>query len=285
VKKIILIVGMVGALIGRGGVSLAVETKSVGAGQVGNTLFLGFDGSRLSYEETLNGNFLDKDTGWLYGGYVELRGDNEFMFTRATLDYTLTNSATYSGSLQNPDGTLTPLTMTTREQFYQWEVNFGYKALNFGTATLSPYAGVGHQDWRRGRDNLPDYREDYAWWFGAAGANLAYRHGKWLFALDGAVVYPFSLEMKTNFAGQVDNATFKIKPRLGFRVEAPISLEVHEGEETSVFVFATPYYHRWNIGASDFIVLSQGGVPVAAALEPDSSTDIYGLRIGVGFHF
>jgi hypothetical protein len=152
-KKIAYIV--ISILLMRGGVLHAADVPSAGANQTGTTISLGYDGGYLYYKEIMNNTTLDKDTGWLNGEYAELRGDNEYMFVRITIDYTRTNSATYSGALQNG----TPLSMKTKEEFSQREINFGYKALNFSAATLSPYAGLGYRNWKRGENNLPDYQE------------------------------------------------------------------------------------------------------------------------------
>lgn len=202
-KKITFILSLAVILTMCNNLALAGETKNSGAGQTGTTISVGYNGSYLYYQEVVNGNVLDKDTGWLYGGYAELRGDNEYLLVRMSVDYSWTDSAKYTGALQNG----TPLTMTTREVFYRGELSIGYKALNLGSATLAPYAGVGYLDWKRGEDNLPGYQEDYSWWYVAVGLNLAYRYNKWLFTLDGAVDFPFQSEMTTNVAGLFDKAT------------------------------------------------------------------------------
>jgi len=273
-------VGLVSVFLMCGTISSASETSG-GAGQTGTSVFLGYDRSYLSYKEFMDGDVLDKDTGWNNGVYVEARKDEEYMFARFLLDYVVTNSATYTGSLQ--DGT--PITMSTKEKFFTLEGNAGFKALNFGTATLSPYAGLGYRDWKRGSDNLPDYLEDYSWWYVAAGGNLAYRFDRLVVALDAALVYPFSSEMTTNVAGLVDEATFDIKPRLGYRVEVPVSYEISQDKKMKIFIFGTPFYQKWKFGASDQVILTQGGMPVAIAIEPESTTVMYGFRVGVGLNF
>jgi hypothetical protein len=262
-------------------VSSAAETASSGAGQTGASVFFGYDRSYLSYKEFMDGGVLDKDTGWNNGVYVEARHDDEDMYARFLFDYVVTNSATYTGSLQNG----TPITMSTEEKFLTFEVNAGAKALNFGTATLSPYAGLGYRDWKRGKDNLPDYQEDYSWWYVAAGGNLAYRFNRLVIAADVALLYPFASKMTTDVAGMVDEATFDIKPRLGYRAEVPVTFEVSQGRDLKILVFGTPFYQKWKFGASDPVTLTQGGIPVAIAIEPDSTTVMYGFRVGVGLNF
>jgi hypothetical protein len=282
-KNVFFVVSLVSILLTGGTVSSAAEKE--GADQTGTSLFFGYDRGYLSYKESVDGDVLDKDTGWNNGVYVEARYDDESMFTRFLFDYIETNSATYTGSLLNG----TPITMATEEKFLTLEGNAGFKALNFSTATLSPYAGLGYRDWKRGSNNL-SYQENYSWWYVAAGANLACRFSKLVIAADVAIVYPFGSKMTTNFAGLVDEATFHIKPHPGYRLEVPINYEISRDEDMKVFVFATPYYQKWKFGASDFVTLTQGGVPAGPPFagpffEPDSTTEIYGFRVGVGLNF
>ncbi|HUJ18635.1 MAG TPA: hypothetical protein VL197_11650 [Nitrospirota bacterium] len=280
-KYIISVMSLVCVLLISGTIACAAEPESTGAGLTGTSVFLGYDRSYLSYEESMNGGVLDKDTGWNNGVYVEARHDDESLFARFLFDYVETNSATYAGSLQNG----TPITMSTEEKFLTFEGNVGFKALNFSTVTLSPYAGLGYRDWKRGSDNLPDYREDYSWWYVAAGGNVAYRLSRLVIAADFALLYPFSSKMTTNIAGLVDEATFDIKPHLGYRVEVPVNYEISQNNDVKIFVFGTPFYQKWKFGASDPVTLTQGGMPVASAIEPDSSTVMYGFRVGVGLNF
>ena len=280
-KKIVFIICFACILSICNDFALAEEATSSGAGQTGTTMSMGYNGSYLYYQEVVNRNVLDKDTGLLYGGYVEVRGDNAYLLVRISFDYSWTDSAKYTGALQNG----TPLSMTTREEFYRGELSIGYKALNFGSATLTPYAGIGYLNWKRGEDKLPDFQETYSWWYIAVGLNLAYRYNKWVFALDGAIEFPFQSGMTTNTAGLFDTATFNIKSRPGYRVEASVNYTVYTNDDLKILVFGTPYYQRWNIKQSDLVILTQNGVPVQYAYEPKSNTDFYGLKIGIGVNF
>jgi len=203
--------------------SVSFAGDSVGAGQMGGTIFVGYDGAHLSYKEFMNGSVLDKDTGWQNGGYAELRYDEKYAFIRMNFDVVGSGNATYEGALQ--DGT--PLTMSTKELIYKTELDAGYKALNFGRATLTPYLGIGYRSWNRGKDDLPDYEEKYTWWYGVLGANLACRAAdRLLIGLDAVALWPIDPKMKTDVAGLYDEAEFNIKSRWGFRVEVPASYEI-----------------------------------------------------------
>jgi len=267
----------------------AGQEESNGAGQQGVTLSLGYDGNYLSYKEIINGGIIDQDTGWMNGMFFEARYDNEEMFIRGSIDFNGSSSARYKGALQNG----TPITMETRELFYQVEGSVGYKALNFLNATLSPYIALGSRYWERGEDNLPDYLETYTWGYGAVGTNFAYRYGKLLIGLDASIQFLIDPQMRTDTGGQFDTATFNLKPKPGYHIEVPITYEIDKGERREMSLFARPYYQRWNIGASNPVLLTQNGSPVydpstgqvLYAIEPDSHTDIYGLRFGVSVNF
>ena len=274
-KKIVLAVGVL--MFMYVGIAFADE----GAGQSGPSVAIGYDGVYLNYKEYVSGRVVDQDTGWQNGGFAEVRYDDHYVFVRANFDGVGSNNAKYTGQLQNG----TPISLTTRERIYIGELDAGVKALNISTSTLSPYLGIGDREWDRGQDVLPDYKEKYTWWFGAAGVNYAYKINKWTIGIDGALLWPFDLKMETDTAGLTDNATFKIQSRLGYRVELPINYEVYSSKAMKMFVFGTPHYEGWNIGQSPTITLTSGGVPVAMAFEPKSITNIYSIRVGVGFNF
>jgi len=281
VKKVVSVVVCLCFLILSG--SVFAEQPNAGSGQKGVSLLLGYDAAYLHYVETtpLSGGDLDKDTGWQNGGFGEIRYDLDKAFARLNVEAIGSNSADYKGSLQNG----TPLSMKTKERIYKTELDAAYKLWNESTATLSPYIGAGYRYWKRGEDVLPDYTEKYTWWYAALGANYAYKYNRWMFGIDAAFLWPFSMKMETNVSGLIDDASFHIKPRLGFRIELPTSCEVYRTKGMQLSVFGTPYYEQWNIGQSSDVTLTQGGVPVGTAVEPKSNTELYGIKIGLGINF
>jgi len=267
-------------------ISCADLGQQAGADVRGFSFSAGYNGAYLYYRETnpTTGGFLDKDTGWLNGATVEARYDAQVpFFVRANFDYLRSNSATYTGALQNG----TPLTMKTPETIYKTELNWGYKIWNPGHFTLAPYLGIGFRDWERGRDVLPDYTEHYIWGYGTIGANLAYRVAdRLLVGLDAALLLPFCPQMKTNIDHLFDTATFHLEIRPGYRFQVPVSYDIYKGEGYRIFTFLTPYYERWNVGRSPWVTLTLGGVPTGfVALEPSSHTDLYGVKVGLGVNF
>jgi hypothetical protein len=272
-----------------GGVEAGQE-GSEGAGQRGLSLSIGYDGSYFSYKETMDGGVLDQDTGWMNGLFLEAQYDKKEMFIRGSIDVNGSNSATYKGELLNG----TPLTMKTSEFFYQSEASVGYKVLNFSNATLSPYFAIGFRYWDRGENNLPNYLETYTWGYAALGGNFVYRYGKGLIGLDASIQFTIDPTMQTDTGGIYDTATFNLKPEPGFHIEVPMTYEVNQGMLSKMSFFARPYYQRWNIGASDPVLLTQNGFPANNPLtgqppfyvfEPDSHTDIYGVKFGVSVNY
>ncbi len=268
------------------GLARAASLKR-GSGNRGLTLGVAYDGSHLAYsEEGPNGGCLDKDTAWLNGLALEARYETSVIWTRFTAQYLNSGWANYDGSTQ--DGT--PLSMFTRERIYQYEGDFGYKALDLHTSTLTPYAGLGYRIWDRGSDALPDYEEKYTWVYFAAGADYVFRLERWTAGANAALRLPFNMRLRTNLAGKYDEATFYLKTRAGFSVELPVTYEfygyhsLHAGRP-SFFVYLTPYYQHWGIGASHQVTLTSKGVPGEAYYEPDSSSDIFGARAGIGLNY
>lgn len=250
-----------------------------------NTVSLAYNGYWFSYKETEGSKVLDKDTGWINGGFIEYRGDTDFLFFRINVDISGSNSAKYEGSLQDGYGNTTPYSTTTKEMFFQQEINGGFKLLKLNDFIISPYAALGYRDWLRGENKGYDYEEEYTWLYIGIGFNLVYYISNWKFGLEALFEYPVDPEMRTNLAGQVDDATFKLKPKPAYYINATINYTFYKKNFKSIFVFISPYYQRWNIGASDTVTLTQNGTPVAYAYEPSSHTDIFGGRLGIGMSF
>jgi hypothetical protein len=264
--------------------SAAAAQSQPGADRNGFSVIAGYDGSYLYYVERTSprSQKIDKDYGIMHGGFAQMRYDVEDAFFRLRGDASTTSRATYDGSLMNG----TPYRASTNETIYKVELDAAYKLYNEDGITFSPYVGIGYRDWRRGENKLPSYLEDYSWWYGALGMNLNYRFGQWTAGLDAAVFLPFSMKMETDVAGLYDKTTFHIKPLPGVRVELPVGYEFHRTDAGLFSIFLMPYYEKWEIGKSPVEAMTRNGVPTGDRFyEPKSTTDIVGVRLGLGFHF
>lgn len=268
------------------------EENVAGAGQSGFALSLAYDGAQFKYKEESNPyqslGILnkDKDTGWLSGVDFDARYDFDLadtpFFTRFNFDYLNSGKATFTGSAQGG----TPTLFNTTELIDRIEFDTGWKALNFGHATLAPFLGVGFRYWERGTGNMNngDYKETYAWMFGAAGADFAFRPAeKLLLTADAALLLPIRPDMKTDRAGAIDTVWFGLGFRLGYRFQLPASFDIYTNKDYSVFTLLTPYYEKWNIGQSSSVLTVKGGLTNGQlALEPKSNNETYGLKVGIG---
>ncbi len=256
-----------------------------GSGNRGLFLSVGYHGNNLDYREYVNGGVLDKDSGWENGIAAEARFEAERISSRALFEFSGSDNALYEGA----DAiTNTPITLRTRERFYRYEADLGYKLLNFRAATLTPYIGIGYWEWRRGRNALPDYLEKYTWYYLPIGLNYVYRNAQWTIGADATVYFPFSMKMETDIAGTADNAAFDLKSRPGFRAEFPATYDIYRPKapnRATIFFFATPYYQYWEIGRSDNVTLTSNGVPADIVYEPKSKTGILGFKAGLGINF
>lgn len=263
--------------------ALAADAES-GAGLKGLSLNLSYEGAYMYYVERSSGsnNVLDKDRGWLHGGFAEARYDFDAAFARLRFDAMGSTQATYDGALLNG----APYQSDTSEFIYKTEADLGYKLYDKDRVTFSPYAGIGYRSWRRGENSAPSYVETYSWWYAALGVNHLFRTGKWLLGYDAAVLLPFSTKMETNLRGNYDNTTFHIRPLPGLRLETPVSYEIYADGDTHVSLTGTPFYEKWDIGKSPAVAMTRGGVATGSSFyEPKSSTDIIGLRLGLGLRF
>ena len=266
--------------------AIGAWSPASGSGNYGLTVMGGYNASHLGYSETESGATLDRDHGYLAGVHAGLRLENRSLWSRLTVDYTTTTNANYDGFLQNLQGQTTPYKASTSEKIYLYEGDLGFKAINEGAATLTPYVGLGYRFWRRGKDSLPDYVEKYTWYYWAAGLNYVWRIGRFTVGADAAALIPFSMKMTTDTAGQFDEASFNIKSNVGFGARLPLTYDVYGGRlKPVVFVFLTPYYRYWAVKASDIVTLTQNGVPVTQVIEPDSNAHVYGADAGLGVNF
>jgi len=254
-----------------------------GSGNHGLTVMGGYNASHMKYTE----GTLDSDHGYIGGIHAGLRLENRILWSRLTVDYTWTNSANYDGGVQDLQGNTAPYSASTSEKIYLYEGDIGFKLFNEGTATLTPYVGLGYRFWRRGNDSLPDYVEKYTWYYCAAGLNYVWRIGRFTVGADAAALIPFNMKMTTDIAGQIDKASFNIKSSIGVGARLPLTYDVYNGrlKPVRVFVFLTPYYRYWAVKASDVVTLTENGAQAGQAIEPNSRTHMYGANIGLGVNF
>ncbi len=265
------------------GAAQAAGSLNPGSGNLGFTMMVGYNASYIDYKETAEyRGAIDRDYGYLNGIDAEIRFESGLVWTRFAADYSWTHNSTYDGALW--DGT--PVKASNHERINLYEGDIGFKALNVKTSTLTPYVGIGYRLWHRGMDEPPNYIEKYSWYFAAIGINYVWRIDRSTFGLDVAAHIPFDMKLATNFAGQAPEFSGNLKKRVGFEVRLPFTYDFCRNRANSrrAFLFLTPYYQYWAIGASEPVTINLAGTPTPV-MEPDSRTDIYGADAGAGVNF
>ena len=105
-----------------------------GSANHSGSLFLGYDGTCLNLKEYSDSSVLDKDAGWQSGIDTDAGFAAEKVWLRTLFAYSRSNGTIYCGSL---DG-YTPVNLTTKEKFSQYEAALGYRLLDINVSPLAP---------------------------------------------------------------------------------------------------------------------------------------------------
>lgn len=259
-----------------------------------NRLYLGPDIFYRDYsEEEITPGFKSDESGVLFG-------------VQATYDYVKQNSVyfggslrygggqtSYDGGLQFADGTRAPYESTTDNQIFNVEGRLGYSFLvdQAERLLLTPFIGYGYHRWNRtisGDGEIPgfgdfpinDLTEIYSWRYIAPGLRTEYQLSpKFDIGLNLKVMFMQGGDIK------IEDPTGDIDTNLGnetqFEVELPLTYHVSETERDAFDIRLTPYYRSMNIGRGD-VGCNEVGF---CALEPASTTSVFGATIGAQYRF
>jgi hypothetical protein len=280
VKRIIMVfvVGVLLLLCGSAyPADITTSQPTVGSGNSGFFLNLGYDGNYMEKKYyTRSGNYNGKDTGWLYGGEAEARFETQQLWTRGRFEYNMSDGITFT----SPSGVKS--SHKVKGDFQNYEFAVGYKALNFVSSTLTPYAGVGY------RHNENKYWASegttkiwYNWGYVPIGLNFVYNFGSGTIGADAAVQIPFAMKAHgSNTSVGVDGSA-DISSGMGFRVEIPFTFDIFKPQGVSkakVFGLLTPYYQYWQHDASD-------NISGTTTYFTEARTHFFGIKAGIGVNF
>jgi hypothetical protein len=201
---------------------------------------------------------------------------------------------TYDGSLQ--DGT--PATSTTDNRFLNIEGRLGYtfQVGREGRFLFSPFVGLGYHNWNRDiSDNITitgegsiqgvNTIETYSWGYVGPGFHAEYKVSpKFDIGLNAKLMVMLGgrIKVEDKFQGETfDQGSGDLGNTLQYEVEVPLTFHLVERPQTGIDLKITPFYRNQNISRGKTFDLDSGDF----AVEPASTTSVYGVTAGIQFRF
>jgi hypothetical protein len=277
-KKVLILLLMI--LLVLSGVAYSADgtqsSTTSGSGNSGFFVNLGYDGSFLETKyHDRNGQYQGKNTGWMNGGDAEVRFETKQLWSRGRFEYSR------SEGLNEYSPTGTKYTGKQQLDYYRGEFVIGYKVLNLGPSTLTPYAGIGYAHEAYKSVNSPDTKNRDTMGYVPVGLNYVYNFSGWSIGVDGAVQLPFSTRAYVYDSPKGIDGSGSINTALGARAELPITVDIYKPKTTDTFkIFGnfTPYYQYWHLGESNRLGSSYWHTY-------KNTTNIFGFKAGIGFNF
>lgn len=223
--------------------------------------------------------FLDGETGFIPGGVLKLKLNSQSVYSEF-VGQLYGNTIQYDGQTQGG----TPVQTDSDAVIFDTHYKFGFKlsqARNHG-----PYLGLGYRYWfrniRSGYDingnPVAGLLEEYYWNYGLLGYSGSFRASeKMRVGFDIRHTKMFNAKMDVDFLGfgGYDDAQVNLGEEFGSRISVPVKMIMR-----GYSLIVSPYYERIDIGKSNTVRLTSGGVPTTTLiLEPRSETRNVGIEI------
>lgn len=275
------------------------KESTVASPEFPNRLYIGPDFFYRDYsEEEIVPGFKSDEFGTLFG-------------LQATYDYVKRNSVyfglgfrygggqtTYDGGLQDAFGnSLGAARGKTDNQFLNVEGRIGYtfapdRQKRF---LISPFVALGYHQWNRdisgdlstpsGPVTVLDTLEVYSWGYVGPGFHAEYKVSpKFDIGLNAKLMFMFGgrISLENSFQGVLFNdGRGDLGNTLQYEIELPLTYHLIENPRTAIDLKLTPYFRSQDISRGQVFALSSGG----GALEPASTTFVFGATVGVQFRF
>lgn len=273
--------------------------ETTAAPELPSRFYLGPDLFYRDYsEEEITPGFKSDEFGTLFG-------------LQASYDYVKRNSVyvgvgfrygggetKYDGGLQDGTGTIIPATSTTDNQFFNVEGRLGYtfapdRKRRF---LISPFVALGYHQWDReisgnvtipgfGQFQVADTSEVYSWGYVGPGFHAEYKVSrKFDIGLNAKLMVMLGgrIKVEDSFQGVVfDEGSGDLGNTLQYEVELPITYHLVENPRSAIDLKLTPYFRSQDISRGQVFELSSGSF----AVEPASTTVVFGATLGVQFRF
>ncbi|QWV94136.1 hypothetical protein KP004_02800 [Geomonas oryzisoli] len=232
-----------------------------------------FSTQYFTWQEHINGRRLLKEEGALFSAGARAGAVIDSSFTLRGKGELFGSEVGYRGETQAPDS----VPVHTRVTYLgtNAELDLGYR-VSPAPVVVEPFGGIGYRYWLRDLQDTttPDgtrvygYTEAWSVGYCRLGARAATSAGGARLTAAGGAKYPFYVGNTVDFAGSGDT-TFHPKGRVSGFAEAGVSYR-----SLSLALL----YEGFRFRQSDTKTV-QG----TAYLQPDSSSDIFGLRLGWTF--
>lgn len=228
-----------------------------------------------------SGNLIDKEGGILPGLIIKM-GKNQGQWRFAGKLSCHAGDARYIG--QTNAGV--PISTVTQQQLADAELRADYSIRNDTSVIQGIYVAAGRHYWKR--DIQPTYTvsgapvmgllERYHWWQLDIGTNaMLYSdgHSRWL--LDVRLMRIKNPQVAVYYSGLYDDVRLALGEHWGARLSLPWSYAL----DSSIILLVEPYVESYRLGRSATVPLTSHGIPVGTVFEPNSSSNNFGLSIGV----
>lgn len=225
-----------------------------------------------------NNEFLDGETGFIPGLILKRKQYNQNIYTEF-VGQLYGNIIEYDGETQ-----ISGIPLKTDSVAIIADTHF--KIGMIVEEKHKPYFGLGYRYWYRHilSSKLPSGQsvnpllEEYNWFYFLVGieADIFEKNGDKV-GFDLRLTKMFNSHMKINYLGYgfFDNTQVNLGDELGARLALPIQIK-----SKNSLLFITPYYEMINIGKSNVVRATSGGLPtIYVTWEPRSETRNIGIEI------
>lgn len=239
-----------------------------------------FGGGLMNFKYTEyddNNVFLDGETGLIPGIVLKRKQNHNHVFTDLVAQL-YGNTIEYDGQTQSGTPVKTDSVAVIFDTHFKLGKRFAEKH--------EPYIGIGYRYWYRhilnGRDingnAVSGLLEEYYWPYTLLGYGVTFNASeKVKMGFDFRYTKMFNAKMDLDYQGfdGRDNLSFNLGNRSGARFAMPIQIKIRKHS-----LFVTPYYEIIDIGKSNVVRVTKGGVPTSfIAWEPRSETRNVGIEI------
>lgn len=252
-----------------------MTSSSVIAVQVGWQLGAGLmDFDYVEYDD--NNVFLDGESGLIPGAILKLKLQGQKVY--GAFNWQLYgNKIEYDGQTQAG----VPAKTDSIAIIFDSDAKIGF---NFTEArNHAVYLGLGYRYWYREILNGQDINgnpvsgllEEYHWYYGLVGYEAGFTLSeKTSIGFDFRITKMLSAKMDVEFGG-FDATQVNLGNEYGYRISLPVKMKVSRSS-----IIVAPYYESIDIGKSNTVRLTQGGVPTNTVIyEPRSETRNVGIEL------